>query len=53
MDSSLAELVRNNIITMAIAETRASEPSEMRKLVQAGALAAQTPMHTSAPPVAA
>jgi twitching motility protein PilT len=52
MDSSLAELVRKNVITMAIAETRASEPAEMRKLVKSGAVAAQ-PLHTSAPPVAA
>ena len=51
MDSSLAELVRNNAITMATAETRASEPSEMRKLVQSPGLTGQ--LQTSAPPVAA
>jgi hypothetical protein len=38
MDASLAALVRENKITMAVAETRASEPSEMRKLVQSGGL---------------
>ena len=50
MDASLAELVRRNVITMAVAETRSSEPSEMRKLVQSGGLASQ--MQTSAPPSA-
>ena len=38
MDASLAALVRENKITMAVAETRATEPSEMRKLVQSGGL---------------
>ena len=33
MDASLAGLVRENRITMAVAETRSSEPGEMRKLV--------------------
>src|ERR671932_530218 len=42
MDASLADLVRNQVITMATAETRASEPGEMRKLVQSGGLAPQT-----------
>jgi twitching motility protein PilT len=36
MDSSLAALVRDNKITMAVAETRSSEPGEMRKLVHSG-----------------
>jgi hypothetical protein len=49
MDSSLAGLVRENAITMAVAETRATEPSEMRKLVQSGGIG--QPM-TSAPPSA-
>jgi len=41
MDASLAGLVRDGRITMAMAETRASEPAEMRKLVEsAGLLAA-------------
>ena len=41
MDASLAGLVRDGRITMAAAETRASEPAEMRKLVEsAGMLAA-------------
>jgi twitching motility protein PilT len=48
MDSSLAGLVRENAITMAVAETRATEPSEMRKLVQSGGIG-QAPV-TSAPP---
>jgi twitching motility protein PilT len=43
MDSSLAGLVRENKITMAVAESRATEPSEMRKLVQSGGLAHQAP----------
>ncbi len=33
MDASLAGLVREHRITMAAAETRASEPAEMRKLI--------------------
>jgi twitching motility protein PilT len=33
MDSSLAGLVRAGKITMAVAESRASQPAEMRKLV--------------------
>ena len=33
MDASLAGLVRDGKITMAVAETRSSEPAEMRKLV--------------------
>src|SRR5918912_1421520 len=36
MDASLAGLVREGKITMAVAETRASEPAEMRKLVESG-----------------
>ncbi|HEX5782112.1 MAG TPA: ATPase, T2SS/T4P/T4SS family, partial [Solirubrobacteraceae bacterium] len=36
MDASLAGLVRSNKITMAAAEARSSEPSEMRKLVHSG-----------------
>jgi twitching motility protein PilT len=50
MDSSLATLVRENQITMAVAESRASEPSEMRKLVQGVGI--QTAPTTSAPPSA-
>jgi twitching motility protein PilT len=38
MDSSLAGLVREGKITMAVAETRASEPAEMRKLIESGNL---------------
>jgi len=36
MDTSLADLVRAGRITMAIAETRSSNPDELRKLVQSG-----------------
>src|ERR671939_682654 len=39
MDASLAGLVREQRITMAVAETRSSEPAEMRKLVHAPAAA--------------
>ena len=39
MDASLAGLVRAGKITMAIAETRSSEPAELRKLVEAAELA--------------
>jgi twitching motility protein PilT len=49
MDSSLATLVRENKITMAVAETRATEPSEMRKLVQSGGILTAP---TTAPPSA-
>jgi twitching motility protein PilT len=35
MDSSLASLVRSQRITMAVAESRSSEPGELRKLVHA------------------
>src|ERR687896_533964 len=45
MDASLASLVRAGKITMATAETRSSEPAEMRKLVHAPAAGV-----TSAPP---
>jgi len=38
MDASLAGLVREGRITMAAAETRASEPAEMRKLVDSAGL---------------
>ncbi len=38
MDASLAGLVREGRITMALAETRASEPAEMRKLVESAGL---------------
>src|SRR5688500_15680181 len=40
MDASLAELVSAGRITMAAAETRASEPAEMRKLVESAMLVA-------------
>ena len=33
MDSSLAGLVRDGKITMAAAESRSSQPAEMRRLV--------------------
>jgi twitching motility protein PilT len=38
MDASLAGLVLEGRITMAAAETRASEPAEMRKLIESGHL---------------
>ena len=38
MDASLAGLVRDGKITMERAEARASEPAEMRKLVESGML---------------
>jgi twitching motility protein PilT len=38
MDASLAGLVRENKITMSVAESRSSEPSEMRKLVHSAPL---------------
>ena len=38
MDASLAGLVREGKITMALAETRSSEPAELRKLVQSSGL---------------
>jgi twitching motility protein PilT len=34
MDASLAGLVRAGRITMAVAETRSSQPAELRRLVQ-------------------
>jgi twitching motility protein PilT len=34
MDASLAGLVRAGKITMAVAETRSSQPAELRRLVQ-------------------
>jgi len=34
MDASLAGLVRSGKITMAVAETRSSQPVEMRRLAQ-------------------
>jgi twitching motility protein PilT len=40
MDASLAELVSAGRITMAAADTRASEPAEMRKLVESAMLVA-------------
>ena len=52
MDASLAGLVRENHITMAVAETRATEPSEMRKLVQSGGIQPVAPTTTTAPPSA-
>ncbi len=58
MDASLAGLVRENRISLAVAETRSSEPAEMRKLVHAEGLqtAAPAPPATSssaAPPAMA
>ena len=47
MDASLAGLVRENKITMSVAETRSSEPTEMRKLVHS---APQHPVDDGAPP---
>jgi hypothetical protein len=52
MDSSLAGLVRENTITMAVAETRATEPAEMRKLVQSPGSMTPVNSATSAPPSA-
>ena len=40
MDASLAGLVREGTITMAAAESRASEPAEMRKLIESLSLVA-------------
>jgi twitching motility protein PilT len=40
MDASLAGLVRAGKITMAAAESRSSQPAELRKLVQGGELVA-------------
>jgi twitching motility protein PilT len=34
MDSSLAGLVREGLITMAVAESRSSQPVELRRLAQ-------------------
>src|SRR3954469_16522328 len=51
MDSSLAGLVNAGKITMATAESRSSQPAEMRKLVQSDGLAHQQ-APTSAPPSA-
>jgi twitching motility protein PilT len=42
MDSSLAGLVREGRITMAVAESRATQPMEMRKLVHASPAAPST-----------
>jgi twitching motility protein PilT len=42
MDASLAGLVRDGKITMALAESRSSEPGEMRKLVHADGLQTTT-----------
>jgi twitching motility protein PilT len=53
MDSSLASLVRENKITLAVAESRASEPAEMRKLVHAEGLPTSTPTTTAPPAMAA
>jgi len=36
MDTSLANLVLSGSITMATAESRSSNPEELRKLVQSG-----------------
>ena len=47
MDASLAGLVREQAITMVAAESRSSEPAEMRKLVHSPGAAAAV---TSAPP---
>src|SRR3954447_9967286 len=40
MDSSLADLVRKNVITQKLAEARSSTPEELRRLLGSGALAA-------------
>jgi twitching motility protein PilT len=37
MDASLAGLVRAGQITMAVAESRSSQPAELRRLVQGAA----------------
>jgi twitching motility protein PilT len=36
MDASLSGLVRANMITMAAAESRSSNPEELRRLMQGG-----------------
>jgi twitching motility protein PilT len=41
MDTSLANLVRAGTITMAVAESRSSNPDELRKLVQSGPIGGQ------------
>src|ERR671933_476813 len=41
MDSSLAGLVRAGKITMAVAETRSSQPTELRRLVHEGGVGPQ------------
>jgi len=48
MDASLAGLVRDGKITMAVAETRSSEPAEMRKLVHSPSAGSNTT--SSSPP---
>ncbi len=58
MDASLAGLVRENRISLAVAESRSSEPAELRRLVHAEGLqtAAPAPSVTSssaAPPAMA
>jgi twitching motility protein PilT len=47
MDASLAGLVRAQRITMALAESRSSQPVELRKLVHS-----ETPGQSAAPPQA-
>jgi twitching motility protein PilT len=41
MDTSLANLVRAGTITMAVAESRSSNPDELRKLVHSGPIGGQ------------
>ena len=52
MDASLAGLVREGKITMSAAESRSSEPAEMRKLVQSPGSMTPVNSATSAPPSA-
>jgi twitching motility protein PilT len=47
MDASLAGLVRDGKITMAVAESRSSQPAELRRLIQGGDPAAAPPMQAA------
>jgi twitching motility protein PilT len=44
MDASLAALVRGGQITLAMAETRSSNPEEMRKLIESGPIGGEMGM---------
>jgi len=47
MDASLAGLVRDGKITMAVAESRSSQPAELRRLIQGGDPATAPPMQAA------